>query len=520
MRAKPSKYASVAASLAIFVWLGGPAAAAGPASSPEVVVTDRGAVQGTPDGATITFKGIPYAAPPVGSLRWRPPAEVTPWKGVRDATRFGNICPQLSEGIVVGSEDCLTLNLWKPAGEPSEPLPVMVWLHGGGNHAGSSVPFSGRRWAQTENVVFVTTNYRVGALGFLAHPALDAESDHHASGNYGVLDQVAALRWVQRNAAAFGGDPSRVLIFGESAGADDVCVHLASPLSAGLFHRAVMESLVAGCRYQTLAQFEQGTGARIVAQAGCAGAPDVAACLRSRPAAAVVAAVPGKLDLNPRIYGPIVDGFVLEDSPLEVIREGDHNPVPMIVGSNAEETSVRVGSVPDEATYRSRAAERWGAALAEQVLAVYPVAAYPTAQAAFTAATTDEIHTCPTRRVVAAAAEEQDAPVFRFLFTHALQNDLVRGKFGASHGFELEFLFEGLRGYVPVGAEIELSRAMVANWAQLARAGDPNGPGRTAWPVSQPDSDAFLRLDTPITAAAGVRTAQCDFWDEVLEELG
>jgi para-nitrobenzyl esterase len=225
--------------------------AAATTGDPTVVATSFGAIRGTSQGGVLTFKGVPYAAPPVGDLRWRNPAPHDCWTDARDANAFGNQCPQIRSASVVGDEDCLTLNVWAPQGAASNgALPVMFFLLGGGNVQGSTSEqlangtylYDGAVLAQKGNAVIVTANYRLGALGFLAHPALTADAGQTTHGNYGIMDQIAALQWVQQNISNFGGDPARVLLFGESAGANDTCILLASPLGAGLFSRALMES--------------------------------------------------------------------------------------------------------------------------------------------------------------------------------------------------------------------------------------------------------------------------------------
>jgi para-nitrobenzyl esterase len=221
------------------------AAACPSPSEPDVACTEPGAVRGVREGNTLAFKGIPYAKPPVGSLRWRPPEEGVRWEGIRNASDFGAICPQIVGGQVVGSEDCLTLNVWRARELPATPLPVMIWLTGGGNHAlsgkGSAifggVSYDGETLVERGGVVYVSYNLRLGVLGFLAHPALDTERPERVSGNYGSLDQIAMLRWVRRNIAAFGGDPNRVFLFGTSAGGGNICALMTSPLARGLFPR-------------------------------------------------------------------------------------------------------------------------------------------------------------------------------------------------------------------------------------------------------------------------------------------
>lgn len=311
------------------VSLDAPACPAGP----DVVCTTEGAVRGVTEAGTVAFKGIPYARPPLGALRWRPPEPPGPWQGVRDGSRFGPVCPQLAGQDVTGHEDCLTLNVWKPQRPAAQPLPVMVFLTGGGNHAFSGqgagvfggVNYNGQQLAP-EGVVYVSFNNRLGALGFLAHPALSAERAEKVSGNYGSLDQIAVLRWLQRNVAAFGGDPNRIMLFGTSAGGGSICALMTAPAARGLFHAAAMQSNVpTGCKMQTLAEAQSGTGQRVAQTLGCGGG-DAAACLRGKSMAEVVRALPGTFGVLPRLYGPNVDGVLFAEQPAAVIARGAHAP--------------------------------------------------------------------------------------------------------------------------------------------------------------------------------------------------
>ncbi len=223
-------------------------AASCPDDSPDIVCTEHGSIRGLVEGEMLAFKGIPYARPPVGALRWRPPEPPDRWQGVRDGSRYGSICPQISGKELRGDEDCLFINVWLPREKPTRPLPVMVWLTGGGNHSQSgegtgAVVFNGERLVP-QGVVFVSYNARLGVFGYLAHPALDAERSEKISGNYGSLDHIAMLRWLKHNIAAFGGDPNKIFLFGTSAGGGNICALVTSPLSRGLFHGVAMQSSV------------------------------------------------------------------------------------------------------------------------------------------------------------------------------------------------------------------------------------------------------------------------------------
>src|SRR5687768_8703879 len=297
-----------------------PTAAAAPL---ETVMTTSGLVRGAPDQATLAYKRVPFAAPPIGEHRYAPPQPPACAEGEIDATALGPACPQLDDGTFVGDEDCLHVNIWAPASAASSPRPVMFWIHGGGNSIGSAVYpiYDGRRLAEAGDVIVVSTNYRLGQLGFLA---LGTEG----AGVYGLLDQIAALAWVRDNISAFGGDPQNVTIFGESAGARNVCSLVASPAARGLFHRALMAS--GGCKaLPTRARAEQ-VAADLAAEVGCT-AGDVAACLRALPAETLVRALaPDVSALASSPFQPMIDGVVQAAQPQDVIAAGGHAHVPFI----------------------------------------------------------------------------------------------------------------------------------------------------------------------------------------------
>ena len=386
----------------------GPSAAATVevAAPPGAVLTETGAVRGTAGPGAALYRGIPFAAPPTGDLRWRPPAPASPWSGVRDASAFGAVCPQLDDaGAVAGAEDCLTLNVWTPAAPPSSPLPVLLFIHGGGNAqgAGSLDYYDGSVFAGKGRAVVVTTNYRLSSFGWLAQPYLSAENLRGGSGNYGLFDLLAALRWVKHNAAAFGGDPSRVTIFGESAGAVNTCSLVASPLARGLFSAALMES--GGCNQRPVSDFVT-FGATLTANAGCAAASDPAACMRGRAPGAILAALPPDVSVvssTGQLWGPAVDGFALRESPEAALAHGTHNRVPFAVGANADETAQAAPLVSSESEYRALVTAQFSL-LAPLVLAQYPAAAYATPRKAYVALTTDARFVCPARRIARAAA--------------------------------------------------------------------------------------------------------------------
>jgi len=479
------------------------------------VQTESGAVAGLPSGGSTSYRGIPYAASTAGSLRWRPPAPAAPWSGVKNATAFGPACAQLDDaGIPTGSEECLSLNVWAPATPSGPPLPVLFFIHGGGNAAGagSYAYYDGTVFAEKGRAVVVTVNYRLSSFGWLAQPFLSAETRRGVSGNYGALDLLAALRWVRRNAAAFGGDPSRVTIFGESAGGVNVCTLFASPLARNLFERALVES--GGCTQRPLSEFVV-FGNTITEKAGCASAPDPAACLRALSFERLLLAVPPVVSVTSssgQLWGPAVDGFVLRDSPEVAMGKGEQNRVPFAIGANADETGSAAPPVSSEAEYRALVSAQFGV-LAPFVLARYPASAYATPRKAYVAATTDARFVCPSRRFARAAAKG-GSPVFRYFFSYPANR-----LFGAVHGIEIPFVFGSfgsIAGYAPDPAALALSEAMNASWARFAATGDPNGAGPTPWPAYDAARDRTLVWDAPGAVADGIRTAECDFWDALV----
>ena len=484
-----------------------------------VVCTESGPVGGMIVGDVQTFLGIPFAKPPVGELRFRPPQRADPWQGVRSAEQVGSVCPQIQSGSVVGSEDCLTLNIWTAADPMEDPLPVMVWLTGGGNHGSSGGNYDGSLMARRSNVVFVTYNLRLGVLGFLAHPALDRERSEGVSGNYGTLDQIAMLQWLRRNIREFGGDPDQVFLFGTSAGGGNICALLASPLARGLFHGASMQSSVpTGCELQTLSDVEQRTGASVATTTGCAGAADVADCLRDSTVEELVSAVPGVFGVVPRRYGPNVDGHVIREQPIAAIRGGRHSPMPVIIGTTLNETRGWLNAadpVTDAATYAEVLTRLFGAETRDHILERYPSEAFPTPRLALEAATTDAYFNCQTRRVARALMGTQDAPVYRYLFTHAMETSPTTRAQGAGHTIEHRFFFPDLAGGQASAAEVALQDSMILYWSYMVHTGSPNGGGNIAWPRYEITTDPYLELGTETRPLSDLNGSLCDFWDGV-----
>lgn len=504
-----------------------------PTSEAGVVALDSGLVRGTKESSSWVFKGIPYATPPLGDKRWKPPELAACWPEVRDANAFGAACPQLDKSKQpVGNEDCLTLNVWTPdpATAGKGPFPVLFFIHGGGNIQGSSsetvaasVPapiYNGLDPSEANKAIVVTINYRLGALGYLALPELSKESAWGASGNYGLLDQLAALQWVKTNIAAFGGDPTKVMVFGESAGAVDTITLVASPLSKGLFTSALAES--GGATSMPQQQAEMAMAARVDGSS-CGNAADRLMCLRGKTANELLAELPGSINIGGAAvgnaagsYGPIIDGHVLPQATSAIFATGQHNHMPFAIGTNSEELAALLTiKVTTEAEFQSVINLNFGT-LAPDVLAAYPVADYASPQDALIAVYSDMRFTCPTRLLASSIAKSQTEPVYRYFFTRRAKT--ANGEKPAQHGIELLYVFHSLTDiplYTPVAEDLALSDAMMGYWGRLGATGDPNGAGAVQWPKYDPVKDTHLVLDSPISSTDGVRTVQCDAWEQI-----
>jgi para-nitrobenzyl esterase len=402
----------------------------------------------------------------------------------------------------------------------------MVWLTGGGNHAfsGQGIPVFGGVTYNGEQlvpqgVIFVSYNLRLGALGFLAHPSLDAERPEKISGNYGSLDQIAMLQWLRRNIGAFGGDPSRIFLFGTSAGGGTICALITSPLTRGLIHGVAMQSSVpVGCEIQTLADAENGTGRRVLKALGCDTVPDIAACLRAKTTAEIVSAVPGNFSILPRVYGPNVDGHVFPDQPIKLIADRRYPPMPVIIGNTAGETKSwadSAGPITDHASYAAGIEKLFGAAARDRILAAYPANGYPTPRDAFARLTTDAEFTCQSRRVARAFFQAQKEPVYRYLFSHLLENDPELKALGPTHTVEHPFFFAWQGKYRPSDTDRAVQQSLVGYWTRMAKTGNPNGGGDPEWPSYSPENDAYLEIGANTAAKSGLAEAQCNFWDAV-----
>jgi para-nitrobenzyl esterase len=490
------------------------------------VTTTAGAVQGatSADGRIRIYKSIPYAAPPVGDLRWQAPRPALSWQGVRDATSFSPRClqGQIFADIVFRdlSEDCLTLNIWTPAKTAGDRLPVMVWIHGGGFQAGAGAEprHDGEAFAR-KNVVLVTINYRLGVFGFFAHPELTRESGRNASGNYGMLDQVAALRWVKDNIAAFGGDPGNVTIFGESAGSFAVSALMASPLARGLFHKAIGESgafftgRTGTLALKPLADSEQ-QGVKFATALGA----DSLAALRGKTGDEVLKAA---LKTQPW-FSPTLDGYFLTEEVQSTFAAGKQSHVPLLAGWNADES--RAGVVlgkqkPTAQSFTETTRKRFGDQ-ADAILKLYPAATDAEALESASALASDLFIGYNTWKWIETHQKTGQASVFRYSFDRKIPvpaDHTVNGvsatarDIGARHAGEIEYVFGALEQSLPKvpwePSDRKLSDAITTYWSNFARRGDPNGAGLPKWP---PYADGWrvLHLDETIRDAPDAHRAR------------
>ncbi len=470
-------------------------------------------------------------------LRWQPPQPVGCLEGTLDASQFGPFCPQLhpKTGEFVGSEACLTLNVWT-AGEatPGDDRPVMVFVHGGGNIQGGSAVevaqgqplYSGRHLVEMAGVVVVTINYRLGALGFLALPELAGEAEMGVAGNYAILDQVAALEWVQKNIAAFGGNPDQVLLFGESAGALNTCTLTMSPLATGLIHGAISESGM--CRGVMMAQalpaYDQWVDEQLP---GCAGETRLD-CLRQLSAQEVLAALPGGVGVaslsfgfKPQQFGPLVDGLVIPNHPGLLVKAGNYNQVPYMLGTSAEEyaslLSVPIQTKQGYETLVSNMFSALGQEVVEAMLEAYPVEAYDSPRAAAIDLLSDGVFTCPHRTWARALAQAQQAPVYRYFFSR--RPETMQGEQPAAHALELLYVFGTMHDiplYNPAEGDSYVSQQMMGYWTRFA-AGDPNADGAVLWPQYDVETDPYLEFNHPVVAKEGLHTDKCDLWESLYE---
>lgn len=514
------------------------------------VRTDAGDLLGTAGPQGTAFLGVPFAAPPVGDLRWRAPQAVPRWNGVRPAQAFGPACMQDPRippaGIGNNNEDCLYLNVHvPPRAGTAQPLPVMVWIHGGAFINGAGSQYDGTALAREAKAVVVTVNYRLGIFGSLA---LDALAGEDKAGNYALQDQQAALRWVRRNIEAFGGDPGRVTIFGESAGGTSVCNQLISPAANGLFHRAIIQSgtcpSVQPSRAQAVA-----VGNAYAQTLGCVAGPAQLACLRSKPAVQALLASPVIDAADPASLGqfsPHIDGAVLPEQARTAFRAGRFHRVPVLLGNNADEGTLFIalafelqrGSPMTEAEFQAMVRGSAGNAddspigawAASIVLDAYSPGRYGSPNLSAAALLGDSLFACPTQFLARALSDH--VPTYAYEFQEKNAPAFIDDPFmpwGAFHASELPFVF-GTRivttppspdpAEVATPAQQALSRAMMAYWGQFAATGQPNGAGQRAWPrfnrlLQATQTFKSTGIGTELLGAPYVRH-QCLLWDAAM----
>lgn len=493
------------------------------------VQTDAGVVEGTTsaDGKVQMFRGIPYAAPPIGNLRWKEPQPVTKWKGVKKTTGYGARCMQWNVfGDMVfhdagPSEDCLYLNVWTPSASAKAKLPVMVWIYGGGFQAGATS--EGRQDGEAlahRGVVIVSMNYRLGIFGFFSHPELTKESPNHASGNYGLLDQTAALQWVRRNIGAFGGDPENVTIFGESAGSFSVCALMASPTSKGLIHRAIGESGAFFGRTLSAkplaeseadgAKFGEGNGAATLAQ------------LRAMPAEQLLD--DAKKDRNSFRFGPNLDGYFFVESPVETYKKGDQAHIDLLAGWNHDEGNFHGIFGKDEATKENYAKkiEQLGGEKASGMMKLFPGETDEQVKESAGLLATANFIGYGTWKWIETQAHLRGPAVYRYEFDQprplAASGEAPGAVPMAVHSAEIEYVFGMLKTKnLPWQPEdFELSEKMGSYWTNFAKKGDPNGDGLPKWPrYDAKDGYVVMHLAPKPHADQDVQRAQYEELDSL-----
>jgi para-nitrobenzyl esterase len=459
------------------------------------------------------FRGVPFAEAPVGDLRWRAPKPPKNWTGVRDASEFGAICTQRRPNAAgIGaeprpmSEDCLYLNIYTAARTATDKLPVMVWIHGGALTAGAAsvAGYDGEQLAR-KGVVVVTINYRLGVFGFFAHPELSKESDHAASSNYGLLDQIAALQWVQKNIAAFGGDPKCVTIFGESAGSWSTNLLAASPLARGLFHRVIGES---GAQFEPM---------KTLAKAEPAGAKfGTLAELRAKPAEALQADMGATFVGEAGGYsGPVVDGWCLPEDVYTIYSKGRQNDVPVLIGSNADEGTMFTPAGVTLQSMKDQARQRYGPD-AEAFLRLYPAQSDRDAWRAQADSLRDQTFGWEMRTWARMQSKAGKSKVYLYYFSRVPPGPTA-ARMGAYHSAEITYVFHNT--HRPGGRPWEetdhhLSDMMASYWVNFATSGDPNGKGLPEWPAFEPKADRLMGFGDKVEVTPIPHQPALDFLDD------
>ncbi len=500
------------------------------------VNTPSGVIVGRKVGDIHVFKGIPYAKPPVNELRWAPPEELENMDSIF-AMDWAPVCPQklTQQGnpnafTIEGEEDCLTLNIWAPT-NIKKPAPVMVFIHGGGNQQGSASVevygariYDGQLMVERGGVVLVTVQYRLGPLGFLVHPALEQAHPKGKSGNYGLLDQLLALKWIKEHIGYFGGDKDNITVFGESAGSIDIGCHLLSPHANGLFEKAVMQS---GTPFIKSYSKAKNAGIAYIDSLGCdrATPEKTLECMKSLSYRKLLELEQSPLDNNGAggYIGPVADGWYLPVDADHPFSHGVSNNVPVIIGSNSNEMGI---AIPQTVTPKD--VRDFFEAIAPPELVTEGLSLYPpgnnniTARKALVDATTDAFFTAPARRTARAIQRSQDQQVWRYVFDRKLNG--LGGLFGAFHSLELFYVFNTLEysDYASAGMDDKdryVYRKMLQYWTHFAYTGDPNPENANEWPPYDADSDPYLRIKSPVTDEALYREKKCNYWDSLYQHL-
>lgn len=508
-------------------------------TSAQTVSTQYGEIQGSINGSVYQFLGIPYAKPPVGNLRWADPLEPDNWQGILNTTDFAPVCPQKNfdtggaSYTIEGNEDCLYLNVWTPQLGLGN-RPVLVFIHGGGNQQGSTreenggtLMFFGKHMAERGNAVVVTIQYRLGPLGFLVHPGLNAEGSRSLSGNYAVLDQILALKWVRSHISSFGGDPQKVMVFGESAGGLNVGNLMVSPMAEGLFQRAAIQSAapviatyadasLKGIAYVQTYTTEGDDAQKIAYMRGLTS--DELVMNETAPLSG------GAVGLN---WLPIIDGHVFEQRPTEAFQSGKFNKVPFLIGSNSEEMSLSAPTTVYPFMVTALINNTVPLAQREEATLLYPPGTDNTqAKTSYIALLTDAQFTSTVRRTAQCVVQNQTEPVWRYFFTY--KHSIAQlAELGSYHGMELFYVFNNWenatlgKGIFFKPSDASVQDAMLRYWVNFADTGNPNGGGLEPWPQWTPQNDCYLEINaTPNGTQCGVRTTQCIMWDKATGYVG
>jgi para-nitrobenzyl esterase len=508
-------------------------------STAQIVTTQFGPIQGSTNGNVIQFLGIPFAKPPIDSLRWKAPQTPNAWTTTLNTTSFAPACPQKSftqgdtTSTLIGDEDCLYLNVWTPQ-VGAGTRPVMVFIHGGGNQQGSANETSGgtqlyfgKNMAERGNAVVVTIQYRLGPLGFLVHPGLEQENSNGKSGNYAVLDQILVLQWVKNNISKFGGDSTKVMIFGESAGGVNTGNLLVSPLASGLFQRACIQSAIPvindynDSKNKGIAFVDSftttGTDAQKVAYMRSLDSDTLLKYITT-PISGGIVQTPWKASL---------DNYVFTSTPEQAFQSGNFNNVPLIIGSNSEEMSLSVPLTVSPSMVTLLVNTTIPQAHQSQVLALYPPGTNNTqARESYVGILTDAQFTATSRRTARCVSQNQTEPVWRYFFTHKHTIPQLSG-FGSYHGMELFYVFNnwenatGGTGILFKPQDDSVQTAMLNYWVNFANTGNPNANGLTNWPQYESATDCYLEIKaTPNGNQCGLRTDKSNLWDNVINYSG